>query len=109
MINQLMKDISGDANYVIDDVRYTSTAEFFKKRYNAILLHIATDCNLRYDRVKLRKKEAIRNIEDFEEIDNYITEKEIDLIAEISDYVINNNNNIESLKVSLDEVLCKIL
>lgn len=110
MTKWLIKGIKS-GKFVIDDIRYPSTARFLKKKYNNRfwLIGIRAPFLIRYERATKSKKNLIKSLRDFRNIDNAFTEMKIDELLHICDFIIENDSTLEELYKKCDAILNRLL
>ena len=118
IVNTLKKDIERDMTeyaergygnklIVIDGIRYPDEVEMLKELDNNILITLTAPPKMRYGRCKERGEKGEGNIsfDDFLVSENRGTERQLDRIGELADYMLENTGTIDVLFKAIDEIL----
>lgn len=107
----LLDGVDFTQKWLIDDIRYPSTAKYIKDQfgYEFALIGVRASQAVRYERVIKRAREKIDSFERFIEMDNALTEQSIDQVIAYADYVIDNNGILKDLYDACDTIMAEIL
>lgn len=107
----LLQGIDFSQKWLIDDVRYPSTAQYIKSCFHGqfMLVGVRSDQHMRYERVVKRAKEKIDSFEGFLVMDTALTEKQIDEVMNCADRIIDNMGTENDLYASCDLIVREIL
>lgn len=107
----VLEGIDPTGRWIIDDIRYPTTANFIKARFpnNFWIIGVKADTQIRFQRVLARGKEGEISYEDFLEMDSAPTEIQIDKVLYQADYFLENNKTLPDLYQQCDEIMKKIL
>lgn len=107
----LLDDLDKTKKWMIDDIRYLTTAHYIKDRFenDFILIGVQSEKQIRFQRVLAREKEKVNSFAEFEEMDCALTERGIDDVLLQADYIIYNNESLQNLHDACDKVISKIL
>ena len=89
---------------MIDGIRYVNEVEMLRTFPHNVLIFIDVPQETRYERAKKRaeKGEETLTLKEFKEKDNAETEKELDEVKRLADYVIDNSGTVEDLFEQID-------
>ncbi len=81
------------------------------KELNGKTVYISVDIEKRWRRVQLRKEKEDDNVDfdKFTEMDNNRTEEQIKDLGEKADFIIENNNDLQSFKNNINNLINEIL
>ena len=105
----VMKKIKGRA--VIDSIRNPKEVDFLRKQKNFILLAIDAPVELRYERVKKRRREeSASTIQEFikkeaEEMTNRTKRQQLLNCMKVADFLIINDSSLECFRQKLEDLL----
>ncbi len=109
----MKQDIAGVKGgiVVVDGVRYRSEAEMIKSFENSFIIYVKAATMVRYERTLHRseKGEEKNSYKKFLISENAETEKHIDEVEALADFVVVNEGSFEELYSRLDEISEKIL
>lgn len=107
----LLEGIESTARWIIDDIRYPTTANFIRIKFpnNFWIIGVKTDIQIRFQRVLARGKEGEISYEDFLKMDSAPTEKQIDEVLLQADYLIENNGTLANFYQQCDKIMKEIL
>ncbi|MFQ5974713.1 MAG: AAA family ATPase [Candidatus Hydrothermarchaeales archaeon] len=109
IVDAFKKDLERDGSkiIVVDGIRYKNEVEMLRSFENNLLLSIDAPVKLRYERCKNRgeKGESTITYKEFLEAENRETERYIDDIKEMADYVIENTGTLGELFEKTDNIL----
>ncbi len=110
----IAEDVASDKNQfiIIDGVRRFSDITYLKKIPEFKLIYVQTDIKKRYERIIERQEntdDQFKTFEQFEKDNQAETEQEILKVAEIADYVINNNGTTEELHQQVNEIISDLI
>lgn len=111
LADKLIPRLEPDRNYVIDSIRNPFEVEALKKSGDFILINVAAPERIRFQRMKVRRREG--DPETFEEFlklelieeDGDEAEQQLAKCATLADYTINNCGTLEDLYRKLAEVV----
>ena len=107
IVEDLLKKALPNKTILIDDVRRKEVVEIIKQHCsNVFLIYIEADFSTRYPRLVERDK--IKNEEEQLKAEKVETELTIPELKLIADYIINNNENINSFYLNIDNVINNI-
>jgi dephospho-CoA kinase len=111
MTEWLLEGIDPTAKWIIDDIRYPTTADFIKTKFpnNFWVIGLKADTKIRFQRVINRGEEGKISYEDFLKMDSAPTEEQIEEVLSQADYVIENNGTLAELYQQCDKIMEKIL
>jgi dephospho-CoA kinase len=111
MTEWLLEGIDPTVKWIIDDIRYPTTADFIKTKFpnNFWVIGLKADTKIRFQRVINRGKEGKISYEDFLKMDSAPTEEQIEEVLSQADYVIENNGTLAELYEQCDRVMREIL
>lgn len=106
----LFEGIDPTARWVVDDIRYPTTANFIRTKFpnNFWLIGIKADIQIRFQRILARGKEGKISYEDFLQMDSAPTEWQIEEVLSQVDYCIENNGTLAELYQQWDKVAERI-
>ena len=107
----LLEGIDPAARWIIDDIRYSTTANFIRAKFpnNFWIIGVKTDIQIRFQRVLARGKEGKISYEDFLEMDSAPTEKQIEKVLSQTDYSVENNGPLSDSYRKCDRIIEEIL
>lgn len=107
----LLEGINPATRWIIDDIRYPTTANFIRAEFpnNFWIIGVKTDVRIRFQRVLARGKEGKISYEDFLKMDLAPTEKQIEEVLSQVDYLIENNGSLADLYQQCDKIMKEIL
>jgi len=107
----LLEGINPAGRWIIDDIRYPTTADFIKAKFpnNFWIVGVKTDVQIRFQRVLARGEEGKISYEDFLKMDSAPTEAQIEKVLSKADYVIENNQTLSELYQQCDKIVKEIL
>jgi dephospho-CoA kinase len=90
---------------LIDGVRYVNEVDMLRTFPHNVLIFVDVPLEVRYERAKKRatRGEKELTLNEFKERDNATTEKELDKVKEMADYIIDNSGSIEQLHKQIDD------
>jgi len=106
-LTHYMSDIMDkDKSYVVDGLRHWEDYEELKKKFGEEFVFIYLDCRYlnRYKRYNKLHFDSISK-EEFEEINNHDSEKDIVLLNFKADYTIDNNRGFKELRMQMDDIV----
>jgi len=109
LARRVAKKIKGKS--VIDSIRNPKEVEFFQNQDNFMLLAIDAPAELRFERVKKRKrKESVSSLQEFiakeaEEMGTEESSQQLLTCMEVANHTIINDGTIEELQNKLEEFL----
>lgn len=106
----LLEGIDPVARWIIDDIRYPTTANFVRAKFpnNFWMIGVKTDVRIRFRRVLTRGKEGKILYEDFLKMDSVSTEKQIEEVVLQADYLVENNETLPDLYQQCDRIMKEI-
>jgi dephospho-CoA kinase len=108
LINALEKDLSNSSSDIltVDGIRYPNEVEMLRKFDNSILIFVSAPAKVRFERVKKRgeKGEESINFEEFMSAENRETERHLDSLEGMADYIIDNNGTLNELYANVDKI-----
>lgn len=102
------------SNFVVDSIRNPYEVKEFRKRKDFFLLGVKAKIELRYQRIKERKRaEDYLTFEEFKKLEeiensNLTTGQQLEKCLKKADFIINNNSTLEELYKKIDILLDKI-
>jgi len=106
----LLQGIDPTKKWIIDDIRYPSTANYIRSKFqnNFWMIGVKTDTKIRFQRVLIRGEEGNISYEDFLKMDSASTEKLIKKVLSQADYLIENNEALSDLYQQCDRIMKEI-
>jgi len=106
----LLEGIDPTTRWIIDDIRYPTTANFIRAEFsnNFWIIGVKADIQIRFQRVLARGKEGKILYEDFLKMDSAPTEKYIEDVLSQTDYLIENNEALSNLYQQCDRITKEI-
>ncbi len=106
----LLQGIDPTKKWIIDDIRYLSTANYIRSKFqnDFWMIGVKTDTKIRFQRVLIRGKEGNISYEDFLKMDSAPTEKQIEEVLSQADYLVENNEALPNLYQQCDRIMKKI-
>ncbi|MBN2014769.1 MAG: AAA family ATPase [Candidatus Altiarchaeota archaeon] len=108
IVNAFRADLEAEKSriIVVDGVRYPNEVDMLRSFGNNVLLYIDAPAEVRYRRCVERneKGEGRVSFEKFLEAENRETERYLNEIAELSDYVVDNTGSVEELQQKVDKI-----
>lgn len=106
-----LEGIDSTIKWIIDDIRYPTTANFIRAKFpnNFWMIGVKTNIRIRFKRVLTRGKEGRISYEDFLKMDATPTEKQIEKVLSQADYLIENNGFLVDLYQQCDKIMKEIL
>jgi len=106
----LLEGIDPTTRWIIDDIRYPTTANFIRAEFsnNFWIIGVKADIRIRFQRVLARGKEGKILYEDFLKMDSAPTEKYIEDVLSQTDYLIENNEALSDLYQQCDRITKEI-
>ena len=106
----LLEGIDLTKKWIIDDIRYSSAANYIRNRFpnNFWLIGVKTNIEIRFQRVLVRGKEGKISYEDFLKMDSAPTEKQIEEVLSQADYLVENNEALPELYQQCDRIMEEI-
>lgn len=94
---------------LIDGVRYVNEVEMLRTFPHNRLIFVDVPLEVRYARAKARaeKGEQKLSLDEFKEREVAATEKELDKVRAMADFVIDNSGSIEQLHKQIDDLMTK--
>lgn len=94
---------------LIDGVRYVNEAEMLRTFPHNVLIFVDAPLKVRYARAKRRneKGEGRLSLSDFKEREKAATEKEIEKVRKMADYLIENSGSLSDLYSQVDSLMRK--
>lgn len=109
IVNAFREDVAKNHSefIVVDGIRYPNEVDMLRSFENNILLYVDAPAEVRYQRCVERneKGEGGISFNGFLAAEKRKTERHLDSVAELSDYVIENTGSIEELHRRVDEIL----
>ena len=107
----LLEGISPENRWIVDDIRYPTTADYIKAKFsnNFWVIGVKADIQVRFQRVLTRGKEGKISYQDFLKMDSAPTEQQIEKVLSQADYFIKNNGTLAELYQQCDKILREIL
>ncbi|MFQ5815264.1 MAG: AAA family ATPase [Candidatus Hydrothermarchaeaceae archaeon] len=109
LVEALKRDLEEEKadTVVIDGVRYENEVEMLRRLEENILVFISAPPELRYQRTVKRgtRGEAVISFEQFSANDEAVTERELDIVEQRADYVLENTGTVDELLQKLDGVM----
>ncbi|MFQ5888143.1 MAG: AAA family ATPase [Candidatus Hydrothermarchaeales archaeon] len=109
IVDAFRKDLESDESkiIVVDGIRYKNEVEMLRRFENNLLLFIDAPIKLRYQRCKKRGEKGETNIsyEEFLKAESRETERYIDDIRKMADYIIDNSGTLEELFEKIDDII----
>lgn len=111
MTEWLLKGIKSKEKWIIDDIRYPTTANYIRQRFpeDFFIIGVKTNPQVRFQRILNRGKEGKISFEEFLKMDSAPTEKQIEDVISWADYIIENDGSLSDLYQQCDRVMKKIL
>jgi len=112
LIKRLCKNIRGEGNLVISNIRFPKEVAYMHRRFGDgfRLIAIEADPKLRYERAKKRgiKGEKRLSFKEFMKLESLPTERIIPRTMELADFVIANNKTPRDLCKKIDNLMEKL-
>lgn len=106
----LFQGIDPSKKWIIDDIRYPSTADYIRSKFqnDFWMIGMKTNTKIRFQRVLIRGEEGNLSYEDFLKMDSALTEKQIEEVLLQAGYLIENNEALPYLYQQCDRIMKKI-
>jgi dCMP deaminase len=116
LAERILERLGHDCNYVVDSIRNPAEVEALRRRSDFALIVLEAEQKLRFERSRLRGRESAAQT-----LEQFIQEEERELVSAdpvsqqllatqgMADFVVKNNDTLESLQKSLDELLPSLL
>ncbi len=109
----LVKAMRGDLEketadvVIVDGVRYKNEVSMLKGLKNSVLIFLSAPPEMRYERVVKRgtRGEASISFEEFTKNEKAATEKELEVVEQKVDYILENTGTIEDMLQKVDELM----
>ena len=115
LAKKIMLKAEGDRNYVVDSIRNAAEVEELKKNQGFFLFHITASPEVRFQRMKIRKREgdpvtfdAFVRIEGIERKSEHATHQSIMDAVSKADKKIVNDSDLQHLYDQVDRVLGEV-
>ncbi len=107
----LIEGIDPSGKWIIDDIRYPTTAKYLREKFLGHFWIIGVKANVmvRYQRVLVRGEEGNISYQDFLKMDSALTEQQIEKVLSQADYCIENNQDLSGFYQQCDKIMRKIL
>jgi len=94
---------------LVDGIRYVNEVEMLRTFPHNVLIFIDAPVEARYERARKRaeKGEGSLSLLQFKEREKAATEKELDSIKSLADYVIDNSATVKDLHARIDQLMKK--
>ncbi len=91
---------------LVDGVRYVNEVEMLRTFPHNILIFVDAPLKLRYERAKERgvRGEESLTLAEFKKLDRAETERELDRVRSMADYIIDNSGTLEELYKQVDDL-----
>ncbi len=106
VMKKKLEEETADA-IVVDGVRYANEVDMLRSLKDSILIFVSAPPELRYERVVKRgtRGEAAISYDDFLKNEEAATERELEIVEQQADYVLENVGTIEELLQNLDGIM----
>ncbi len=110
MTEWLLEGIEPKEKWIIDDIRYPTTANYIRDRFprNFLIIGVKTITRIRFQRILIRGKEGKISYEEFSRMDSALTEKQIEEVLSQADYIVENNGSLSDLYQQCDRIMKRI-
>ena len=111
LTDALLSNADETGLWIVDDIRYASTAEHIRAHSPSgfYLIAVVAELETRYMRVKERRREHISSKAEFEHLDSAPTEAQIGSVVDVADVIIRNDKSIIELQRRCDEIMTQVL
>jgi dephospho-CoA kinase len=114
LINALNKKIKSDQNsmVIVTGIRFENELQNIRNYPNNKIIFVTADLKLRYQRQHERNEKADDakvSFDKFLEVENAVTERNVNTLGGLADYKIENNGSEEELYARVDQILKAIV
>ncbi len=96
---------------IIDGIRGQNILKLIKENSNSFVIFIKSNKDTRFERILKRNeknKESEITKDQFDELENHRTEKNVPLFEKTAEYIVNNNGTLEDLRSNIEKILLHI-
>jgi dCMP deaminase len=115
LAQRILRKVDPDSNYIIDSIRNPAEVEALREAGYFRLVHVTATPKVRFERILKRGRES-----DPESYDAFLAlekreakgdahSQNLDQVQELADETVENNNSLEQLQATVDELLLHLL